>query len=145
MARQPSYTVAGERVTKIPSKAAISKWKPLTDACIAAILASPSRKQNKAYKTRIILKNAKNWKAPDNFPIGRIEKKLDNYEWRSYTHMALLVWLYENRYSEYSPTMLFRARQGVMQMIETIEKGFVDIAAWLADNTKIDIDEEFDE
>ena len=120
--RNRKSTVTSTQIDKEPTKAALRKYKSLVELCIVTIMNQPSRADNKAKKLRIVLKHPVKWKRPEGWPLGRIvEANVDGYNYVSYTAELLLLWCYTNRYSKYSPTMLYKKRQHLMGEITKME------------------------
>lgn len=114
--------VTSTQIDKEPTKAALKKYKSLVELCIVTIMNQPSRKDNVAKKLRIVLKHPVKWKRPEGWPLGRfVEKDVEGYDYVSYTAELVLLWCYYNRYSKYSPTMLYKKRQAMMGEITKME------------------------
>lgn len=114
--------VTSTQIDKEPTKAALKKYKALVELCIVTIMNQPSRKDNISKKLRIVLKHPVKWKRPEGWPLGRfVEKDVEGYDYVSYTAELVLLWCYTNRYSKYSPTMLYKKRQAMMGEITKME------------------------
>ena len=114
--------VTSTQIGKEPTKAALKKYKSLVELCIVTIMNQPSRKDNLSKKLRIVLKHPIKWKGPEGWPLGRfVERDIDGSDYVSYTAELVLLWCYYNRYSKYSPTMLYKKRQAMMGEITKME------------------------
>ena len=101
----------------VASKAAIKRCQPLTNLCIAAVLAN-EREDNKGIKTKVEVFFANGAKKPDNFPIGRTVSKTDKGTAISYNAELLLVWLYDRGLTQFTPHDLYRAKSGLLTYLE---------------------------
>ena len=106
-----SPTVPSERVKKAPSKKAILAYQPLVEACVALVLSNVERDANcniigkKAVHVQFSLPTDK----PSWMPSGQWTNKGD-YFIMSLNAELMLVYLYERRYTEYYPSMLYKTR-----------------------------------
>lgn len=101
------------RVDLKPSEALIEAWRPIEAACVAQILGTDANSKNLWEKPFVTVNFGEEFSSvPKYFPSndhgrdgsGRVTLRAE----------TLLLWLYVERLSEYTPAMLFKRRGKVL-------------------------------
>ena len=114
-----SSTVPSERVKKAPSKKVIQSYQSLVEACVALVLSNVERDENCNIKEKakigISFKTKK--EKPSWMPIHSWTE--ENGRWSIYVNAELmLVAFYEQRLTEYYPSMIYKSRGHIVESID---------------------------
>lgn len=109
-----------------PTKAQLAMWAPIVEEAMIAVLSNEDRNDNLAKKVKMRMKIPLKWKYPEGFPRGRIVEKTDTHKVVEINAELILVWLYEHKLAKYSPTMLYKERQGFLNRMTRLTNS-VDI------------------
>lgn len=131
---RPSTTVGVQQDIKKPSLRIRKKWLPLVDMAMLACLGNEPRQKN-AIKNKIRISFTKGkTKVPDDFPKGRIVAETEIAVTREYNADIVLLWLWERKLSDYSPSMLYKKRFGYLREITLLENELTKVLDIEADS-----------
>ncbi len=139
--RQPprkSVVTPRERVAEAPPEEIIALWEPLVKVLYNLILTGQPRGDNIGPRLWITLKHPLGWLKPFGFPRGYHVKAEKNFCYVKYKVDPLLLWLYEQRCAEYSPTELYKHRQGFLTGYTQQLNSVLDIEKELFNNILTD-------
>lgn len=134
--RKRRSTTVGEVNTSLPepSKRALKRWQPILEVCCRAVLTNEPL-NTLPIKNKVRIKFSSKRAIPKGFPLGRYvdENVLE------YNAELVLLWMYENKLSPYSPNMLYKERQkflaGITKLLD------VGIDSLYNDCIKTDLEE----
>ena len=114
-----SNTVPSERVKKAPSKKVIQYYAPLVEACVALVLSNVERDSNWNIvgKKAISISFKSRKERPKWMPVGSWTSKGDMCIMSINAEMMLTV-LYEQRLTEYYPSMIYKSRGHIVESID---------------------------
>jgi hypothetical protein len=108
---------------KKPSKAKLKQWEHVKKEAIIIILSNPEKTGNISNPTPMLMKIPNKWKYPKGFPSGVAVEKTVDYKIIALNAELVLLWLYDNDLSEYSPAMLYHSRRWVLRRFSDAERG----------------------
>lgn len=116
-----SYTIPSKEPLKKASVRQIKKYKRLIDLLISIVASEPPITGDGYPKGKIAI----NWREagpPEWFckPLGRYNK-LDSREEVLYNACRVLLCLYENGYTDYTPSKIFRERRAFLMQNTILE------------------------
>ena len=122
MTARSSYTVPSKHPTKKASVRQIKKFKKLIDAVVRIIAIEPAITGDGYPKGKISIRWGKDG-PPEWFckPLGRYNKDVDKSGNVLYNACRVCLCLYENGYTEWTPSKIFRERQAFLYGVSSME------------------------
>lgn len=112
------------RVDLKPSKALIAAWKPIEAACIAGILGTKANSENGGDRAFVAINFGELFSdIPIGFPCNDHTRDGGRVRLRAET---ILIWMYVQRLTEYTPAKLFGHRKSLLNKTSEIDR-LVDI------------------
>lgn len=119
MSRRISYTVPSRHPEKKQSVRAIKKYKKLIGKCIELVIQSPSISGDGYPKSRIKIAWP-NGEPPKGFIKGKMTVE-NGAPVHNYSTFWVLLWLYEEGYTDFTPSRIFRERRAFLMQNTILE------------------------
>ena len=108
------------RVDLKPSEALMTAWKPIEAACVAGILGTTANTDNGGDRAFVAINFGDSFSdIPDGFPYNSHNEDGGRVRLRAET---ILLWMYVQRLTEYTPAILFRRRRSLLNKTMEISK-----------------------
>ncbi len=115
-------TKSTQKDVEPPTARRMRKMAPFIRVVRNAVARNVVSESNPTRDAYINVFHPKGWSKPEGWPIGRIQEKLDNGVVIRYHAERLMIWLYEYKYTNETPSMIYAKRRSEMLMMNELER-----------------------